>query len=49
MKHDQRRPSNGDPAATNADDGVAGAALYLMCDDLGSTMKPLETTALELH
>ena len=34
-------PSSGDTPAPNAEDGVAGAALYLMCDDLSSTMKDL--------
>jgi hypothetical protein len=32
-----------DAAASPAGDGVVGAALYLMCDDLRSTMKALET------
>src|ERR1700730_4169643 len=31
-----------DDSASNADDGVAAAALYLMCDDLRSTMKSLK-------
>ena len=30
-----------DDSVRNADDGVAGAALYLMCDNLRSTMKSL--------
>jgi hypothetical protein len=29
-------------SARNADEGVAGAALYLLCDDLKSTMRSLE-------
>ena len=29
-------------ATPNTDDGVAGASLYLMCDDLRSTMRSLE-------
>lgn len=35
-------PSEEDSVPTIADDGVAGAALYLMCDDLRSTMKSME-------
>lgn len=31
-----------DKAAPNTDDGVAGAAMYLLCDDLKSTMRSLE-------
>jgi len=34
-------PSSEDTAAPNAEDSVAGAALYLMCDDLSSTMNDL--------
>jgi catechol 2,3-dioxygenase-like lactoylglutathione lyase family enzyme len=34
-------PSDED-SARNADDGVAGAGLYLMCDDLKSTMISLK-------
>jgi hypothetical protein len=29
-------------SARNGDDGVAGAALYLLCEDLKSTMRSLE-------
>jgi hypothetical protein len=36
-------PSGEDSAPPNADDGVAGVALYLMCDDLRSTMKELQS------
>lgn len=36
-------PSSGHSAPPNEDDGVAGAALYLMCDDLKSTMKELQS------
>jgi hypothetical protein len=35
-------PSSEDNATPTAEDGVAGAALYLMCDDLSSTMKDLQ-------
>ena len=31
-----------EPAAPNTDDGVVGVSLYLMCDDLRSTMRSLE-------
>ncbi|HEX9084790.1 MAG TPA: hypothetical protein VF836_08635 [Gemmatimonadaceae bacterium] len=31
-----------EPAEPNTDDGVAGVSLYLMCDDLRSTMRSLE-------
>jgi hypothetical protein len=34
-------PSSEDNAASTAEDGVVGSALYLMCDDLSSTMKDL--------
>ena len=34
-------PSDED-SARDADDGVAGASFYLMCDDLRSTMRSLE-------
>jgi hypothetical protein len=34
-------PSSEETAAPTAEDGVAGATFYLMCDDLGSTMKDL--------
>jgi len=34
-------PSSEETAAPNAEDGVVGAAFYLMCDDLSSTMKDL--------
>lgn len=33
---------SGEDSAPNVDDGVAGASLYLMCDDLRSTMRSLE-------
>jgi predicted enzyme related to lactoylglutathione lyase len=36
-------PANEDAAATNDDEGVVGAALYLMCDDLRATMKHLQS------
>lgn len=32
-----------DEALPKTEDGLAGAALYLMCDDLQSTMKSLES------
>jgi hypothetical protein len=35
-------PSEGHVAAPNAEDGVAGAAFYLMCDDLRATMTSLQ-------
>jgi hypothetical protein len=35
-------PSEGS-APPNAEDGVVGAALYLMCDDLRSTMKEMQS------
>jgi hypothetical protein len=35
-------PIEEDSAQSEADEGVAGAELYLMCDDLGSTMKSLK-------
>lgn len=35
-------PSHGESRATT-EDGHAGAALYLMCDDLKATMKSLES------
>lgn len=34
-------PHDGD-SAPNTHDGVAGAAMYIMCDDLKSTMRSLE-------
>ena len=34
-------PSSEETVAPTAEDGVAGATFYLMCDDLGSTMKDL--------
>lgn len=40
-------PSSDDAAPANADDGVVGAALYLMCDDLRATMKALESGRLK--
>jgi len=36
-------PANEDAAPDNTDDGVVGAALYLMCDDLSATMKQLQS------
>lgn len=36
-------PTDDDSAPTNAEDGVAGASLYLMCEDLHSTMKELKS------
>ena len=36
-------PSSEDAEPPSADDGVAGAALYLMCDDLRATMKQLQS------
>jgi len=36
-------PSREDPAPQTTEDGVAGAALYLMCDDLKATMKELKS------
>lgn len=36
-------PASESAASPNADDGVAGAALYLMCDDLRATMKQLQS------
>lgn len=41
-------PSNGDPAAPSTEDGVAAAALYLMCDDLRATMKGLQSKSVKL-
>ena len=35
-------PAGDGPAPPTAADGVAGAALYLLCDDLASTMKDLQ-------
>lgn len=35
-------PSEEGPAQSTADVGLAGPALYLMCDDLRSTMKSLQ-------
>jgi predicted enzyme related to lactoylglutathione lyase len=32
-----------DEGPSSADDGVVGAALYLMCDDLRATMKQLQS------
>ena len=32
-----------DPEPSKSDDGVVGAALYLMCDDLRATMKQLQS------
>jgi len=40
-------PVSKDAAPPNADDGVAGAALYLMCDDLRATMKQLQSKKLK--
>ena len=34
-------PAEAESASPSADDGVAGLALYLMCDDLQSTVKSL--------
>lgn len=34
-------PSSGDSVPPNGEDSVVGAALYLMCDDLSSTLKEL--------
>lgn len=36
-------PSDGDSAPPNEEDGVVGASLYLMCDDLTATMKELQS------
>jgi len=36
-------PSSEDAAAPSADDGVVGAALYMMCDDLRAAMGELRS------
>jgi predicted enzyme related to lactoylglutathione lyase len=36
-------PASEDATPQNADDGVVGAAIYLMCDDLRATMKRLQS------
>jgi predicted enzyme related to lactoylglutathione lyase len=36
-------PSSEDSGAADAGDGVVGAALYFMCDDLRATMKQLQS------
>jgi hypothetical protein len=35
-------PADDGSAQSNTDEGVAGTALYLLCDDLKSTMRSLE-------